>query len=152
MNHIEYMNMAEAEALKSVCKRAQVGAVVAVNAYGGQITGFGHNHNADVLNFGCCEGSNGKTLATVLHAEQAALNAMTSLKVADEPLDLSGAVLYVTRQPCISCAKLIVESGIKQVYYRDSSKPDGILWLLEHGVTVDSRWIQGQIQDREMMR
>ena len=146
MNHLEFMRMAETEALKSVCKRAQVGAVVVVNAFGGQIIGRGHNARPCGT---CCEGEDGKTLPDVLHAEQSALNAMRCVVIGGELLDLSGATLYVTRQPCLACAQLIVVAGIKQVYYRDADdKQDGLQWLDDHGVSFDSRWIQGQVQDR----
>ena len=57
MNHIEMMQLAEAEAAKSVCKRAQVGAVV-VTVMGKVHTGW--NLNAHEPS-GCCEDENGRT-------------------------------------------------------------------------------------------
>lgn len=132
MNHIEMMRLAEKEALKSVCKRAQVGAVVA-NRYGDYAAGHNHNNGNE------CECEKGKTLADVMHAEDAAImNAWPAFY----PV---GATLYVTRQPCIKCARLIVEAGIERVFYRDADdKTDGLELLVEHGVKVDSGWIQGQ--------
>lgn len=137
MNHIDYMQNAERAALRSLCKRAQVGAVV-VTKHGGKYGG--HNHNRGY----CCEGLDGRTLSTVVHAEAAAIKLGGIINNF-----LSGATLYVTRQPCLACAKLIVDSGIKQVYYRDQDdKSDGLVWLDDHGVSFDSRWKDGQIQDR----
>ena len=138
MNHLEFMRMAETEALKSVCKRAQVGAVVVVSKPSGWTSWFlGHNHNGGA----CCEDESGKSVGTVVHAEAAAIKRGGIINNF-----LSGATLYVTRQPCLACAKLIVESGIKQVYYRDQDdKNDGLVWLDDNGVSFDSRWKDGQI-------
>lgn len=139
MSHLELMRMAETEALRSVCKRAQVGAALPI----GRRVFCGTNYVRGDAG-ACCEGADGKTLPTVLHAEEVAIIAANENRA-----DLTGATLYVTRQPCLSCAKLIVESGIKQVYYRDADdKNEGLQWLDDHGVSFDSRWKDGQIQDR----
>ena len=132
MNHIDFMRLAEAEAKNSVCKRAQVGAVVA-NRYGDYAAGHNHNNGNE------CECEQGKTLPDVVHAEAAALSAAWP---AFYPV---GSTLYVTRQPCINCARLIVEAGIERVFYRDADdKKDGLELLAAHGVKVDSGWIAGQ--------
>ena len=139
--HIEMMQLAEAEAMKSVCKRAQVGAVwkPALTAKGTYITSMGHNFN---LKGGACECESGKTLADVVHAEYAAI-----LFYGKFINNVHGGTLYVTRQPCIDCAKLIVSASIEQVFYRDADdKTDGLELLAAHGVLVDSGWIQGQVQ------
>ena len=134
--HIEMMRLAEAEAKKSVCKRAQVGAVHWADD--GHVS-YCYNFNADRDNFGgCCEGEDGKTLSSVLHAEAVAIG------LSDAGYH-SGGTLYVTRQPCINCASLIVSAGIEQVFYRDADdKTDGLELLAEHGVLLDSGWIAGQ--------
>lgn len=136
MTHIEIMRLAESVAKQSVCKRAQVGAVV-MTKHGGQYTGKNHNYGRT------CECEKGKTLLGVVHAEADVLSKAVGL-TGD---NASGGVLYVTRQPCIRCARLIVEAGIHAVYYRDADdKMDGLEYLRAHGVEVDSGWIQGQIQ------
>ena len=144
MSHIEMMRLAEKVALKSVCKRAQVGAVV-VDHLDGMAAYAGYNRNPCG---GACEGMDGKTLPDVLHAEAAAINnAHTYLD------DLCGCVLYVTRQPCINCAKLIVDAGISAVYYRDADdKVDGIGHLLAHGVAVNSGWLKEQMRAQTLER
>ena len=135
MNHIEMMQLAEAEAAKSVCKRAQVGAVV-VTVMGKVYTGW--NLNAHEPS-GCCEDENGKTLPDVIHAEDHALSFLL------HPSESFGAVMYVTRQPCINCAHLLVMAGVQAVYYRDpDDKRDGLDWLVSHGVAVNGAWIVGQ--------
>lgn len=143
MNHIEMMQLAEAEAAKSVCKRAQVGAVVAHHLDGDAYVG--HNQNPCG---GACEGSDGKTLPEVLHAEEDVINNAYTYQG-----DLGGWVMYVTRQPCINCARLIVHAGISAVYYRDpDDKVDGIEHLLEHGVIVNSGWLKEQMRARTLER
>lgn len=132
MNHVEMMRLAESVALQSVCKRAQVGAVV-VTVMGKAYTGWNLNaHDPS----GCCEDENGKTLPDVIHAEDHALGFVD---------DGDGVAIYVTRQPCINCARLIVGAGIGAVYYRDADdKTDGIEHLLAHGVFVSSAWLVGE--------
>lgn len=137
MNHVEMMRLAESVALNSVCKRAQVGAVV-VTAMGNVYTGW--NLNAHEPS-GCCEDENGRTLPDVIHAEDHALSFL------HHPSESFGAVMYVTRQPCIKCAHLLVMAGVQAVYYRDEDdKVDGLDWLKSAGVYVDHKWIAGQQQ------
>ena len=137
MNHIEMMRLAERVARQSICKRAQVGAV-AVTKHGGKYTGYNHNRGY------CCEGADGRTLPTVIHAEADALLSAAGLSGSNA----NRATLYVTRQPCIDCAKLITAAGISKVYYRDADdKTDGLEYLRAHKVEVDSGWIQGQVQE-----
>ena len=137
MNHIEMMQLAERVALQSLCKRAQVGAVVVDSL--GWIT-KGRNHNAGGA-IDCCEGADGKTLPEVMHAEAVAIGHATQRGASPE-------TLYVTRQPCIDCARLITAAGIKSVYYRDADdKTWGLRWLAWHGVEVDSGWITGRVAE-----
>jgi deoxycytidylate deaminase len=78
----------------------------------------------------------------VVHAEQAAIWAAAGV-------ELSGAVLYVTHQPCIRCAALIVSRGIAAVHYRDpDDKHDGLHELIAAGIRA-VRWPTQQQVDRE---
>ena len=138
MNHIEIMQMAEGQATLSVCKRAQVGAVI---EWADGTYSFGYNQHCDDPQ-ACCEGADGRTLPDVIHAERDAIEWLA------EPCKQSGSVLYVARQPCIRCARLIVDAGIHAVYYRDSDdKTDGLEYLRAHGVEVDSGWITGRVAE-----
>ena len=138
MNHIEMMRLAEGQATLSVCKRAQVGAVI---EWADGTYSFGYNQHCDDPQ-ARCEGADGRTLPTVVHAERDAIEWLA------EPCKQSGSVLYVTRQPCIDCARLIVDAGIHAVYYRDADdKKDGLEYLRVHGVEVDSGWITGRVAD-----
>lgn len=62
-----------------------------------------------------CEDENNKTKPYVLHAEA---NAIT--KVAKSNNSSEGATLYITTSPCMECAKLIIQAGIKRIVYCDS--------------------------------
>jgi deoxycytidylate deaminase len=73
-----------------------------------------------------------KTKPEVLHAET---NAIAKLAKSTESGD--GAVLFVTHMPCLDCAKLIFQSGIRGVFYRDSYRnTDGVTFLEKSGVEV----------------
>ena len=80
-----------------------------------------------------CEDENNVTRPYVLHAEA---NAITKLARSHNNSD--GATLYVTASPCIECAKLIIQSGIKRVVYGEKYRlDDGIQLLLRAGVNVE---------------
>ena len=73
-----------------------------------------------------------KTKPEVLHAET---NAIAKLAKSTESGD--GAVLFVTHMPCLDCAKLIFQSGIRGVFYRDSYRnTDGVSFLEQSGIEV----------------
>ena len=124
-----YLEMAEIWAHNSYCKRRQVGALIVKDrmiisdGYNGTPSGFEN----------ICEDENGVTKPYVLHAEA---NAIT--KVAKSGNSSEGATLYVTASPCLECSKLIIQSGIKRVVYRDEYRlTDGIDVLRKAGITVE---------------
>ena len=110
--------MAQIWAKNSYCKRRQVGALIVKDkmiisdGYNGTPSGFEN----------VCEDEDNVTKPYVLHAEA---NAIT--KVARSNNSSEGATLYVTSSPCIECAKLIIQAGIRKVVYADSYRlSDGI--------------------------
>ena len=124
-----YLEMAAIWAKNSYCKRRQVGALsvkdrmIISDGYNGTPSGFENK----------CEDETGATKPYVLHAEA---NAIT--KVAKSGNSSEGATLYVTASPCIECAKLIIQSGIKRVVYRDEYRlTDGIDLLKIAGIEVE---------------
>ena len=126
-----YLQMAEVWAQNSYCKRRKVGALlvkdrtIISDGYNGTPSGFEN----------ICEDENGVTKPYVLHAEA---NAIT--KVAKSGNSSEGATLYVTASPCAECAKLIIQSGISRVVYRDAYRlTDGIDLLKRAGVTVEQK-------------
>ena len=123
-----YLEMAEIWAKNSYCKRRQVGALLVKN---NMIISDGYNGTPSGFENVCEE--NGVTKPYVLHAEA---NAIT--KVAKSGNSSEGATLYVTASPCIECAKLIIQSGIKRVVYKDEYRlTDGIDLLARAGVEVE---------------
>ena len=124
-----YLEMAEIWAKNSYCKRRQVGALIVKDrmiisdGYNGTPSGFEN----------ICEDENGVTKPYVLHAEA---NAIT--KVAKSGNSSQGATLYVTASPCMECSKLIIQSGIKRVVYKDEYRlTDGIDLLRRAGIEVE---------------
>ncbi|WP_404812622.1 deoxycytidylate deaminase [Capnocytophaga canimorsus] len=123
-----YMRMAQEWAKLSHCVRKKVGAIIVKNrmiisdGYNGTPTGFDN----------CCEDTSGDTLWYVLHAEANAI-----LKVASSTQSAQGATLYITLSPCKECSKLIHQSGIKRVVYKDAYKDnEGLTFLIKAGVEV----------------
>ena len=123
-----YLRMARIWAENSYCKRRQVGALIVKDksiisdGYNGTPSGFEN----------ICEDEHGVTKKYVLHAEA---NAIT--KVAASTNNCSGATVYVTASPCIECAKLIIQAGIKRVVYSEEYHlRDGIELLQHAGIEV----------------
>ena len=123
-----YLRMAGIWAENSYCKRRQVGALIVKDkmiisdGYNGTPSGFPN----------ICENEDGLTYPYVLHAEA---NAIT--KIARSGNNSDGATLYVTDSPCIECAKLIIQAGIKRVVYSRSYRlTDGIDLLRRVGIEV----------------
>lgn len=123
-----YMSMAKIWAENSYCQRRKVGALIVKNnmiisdGYNGTPSGFEN----------VCEDEDGLTKPYVLHAEA---NAIT--KIARSNNNSDDATLYVTASPCIECAKLIIQAGIKRVVYAEKYRlTDGIDLLERAGVEV----------------
>jgi len=115
-----YINIAKEISTLSHCQRSKVGAVIVKD---NNIISFGYNGTpAGVDN--CCE-RNDVTVPEVIHAEMNAI-----LKAAKTGYSVDGASLYLTLSPCVECAKLILQSGIKRVLYLDQyRKTDGVDFL-----------------------
>ena len=103
-----YLRMARIWAENSYCQRRKVGALVVKDkmiisdGYNGTPSGFEN----------VCEDADNVTKPYVLHAEA---NAITKLARSNNNSD--GATLYITDSPCIECAKLIIQAGIKRVVF-----------------------------------
>jgi dCMP deaminase len=123
-----YIEMASIWAQNSYCKRRQVGALIVKekmiisDGYNGTPSGFEN----------VCEDEDGITKPYVLHAEA---NAIT--KVAKSHNSSDNSTLYVTTSPCMECAKLIIQSGIKRVVYCNRyHKTDGLDLLKRAGIEL----------------
>ena len=124
-----YLRMALIWAENSYCQRRKVGALVVKDkmiisdGFNGTPSGFEN----------VCEDENQVTRPYVLHAEA---NAITKLARSHNNSD--AATLYVTASPCIECAKLIIQSGIKRVVYGEKYRLDDGIQLLERaGIEVE---------------
>ena len=121
-----YLRMARIWAENSYCKRRQVGALLVKD---GAIISDGFNGTPSGFE-NICEDENNVSKPYVLHAEA---NAIT--KIARSSQNSDGATLYVTASPCIDCAKLIIQSGIRRVVYGEKYRlDDGIRLLQRAGI------------------
>jgi dCMP deaminase len=130
---LAHMQAAHLYAGLSTARRLKVGALVIKDdriisiGYNGMPTGWDNNCELEL------EDGSIKTKPEVLHAET---NALAKLARSTESgLD---ADLFVTHSPCLDCAKLIYQSGIRRVYYASAYRDDsGITFLKNSGVEVE---------------
>ncbi|HZJ76637.1 MAG TPA: cytidine/deoxycytidylate deaminase family protein [Oscillospiraceae bacterium] len=134
-----FMEIAEVVKTRSTCLRRQVGAIIVKDkqilstGYNGAPTGLKHCEET-----GCIreqlEVPSGERheLCRGLHAEQNAI-----IQASLHGVKIEGATIYVTTQPCVVCAKMIINSGIKKVVYK-GDYPDKLSaqMLAESGITV----------------
>ena len=125
---LRYLRMALIWSENSYCVRRKVGALVVKDkmiisdGYNGTPSGFEN----------VCEDDFNVTKPYVLHAEA---NAIT--KLARSNNNSNGSTLYVTASPCVECAKLIIQSGIRRVVYGEEYRlPDGIELLRRAQIEV----------------
>jgi len=129
---ITHMRAAHLYAELSHARRLKVGALVVKDdriisiGYNGMPAGWDNNCEYEVNN-------ELKTRPEVLHAET---NAIAKLARSSESgLD---ADLFVTHSPCLDCAKIIFQSGIRRVYYATDYRDDsGITFLKNSGIEVE---------------
>ena len=116
-----FMSMAELASKRSTCLRRQVGAVIVkdnqvlATGYNGAPSGLKH-----CTEIGGCErarlnipSGQRHELCRALHAEQNAIIQAAKVGVSTE-----GATIYITLQPCVICAKMLVNAGIKRIVFR----------------------------------
>lgn len=122
-----YLRMARIWAENSYCRRRQVGALIVKNR---MIISDGFNGTPAGFENICEDDETGATKPYVLHAEA---NAIT--KVAASNNSSEGATLYVTASPCLECAKLIIQSGIRRVVFNELYRmADGLELLRRAGI------------------
>lgn len=123
-----HMQVAEVYAQLSTANRLKVGAIVVKDnrvisiGYNGMPSGWTND----------CEDQEFKTKPEVLHAET---NAIAKLARSNE--SGLGATMFITHAPCLDCAKLIYQSGISKIYYRNQYRnTDGVNFLMKGNVEV----------------
>jgi dCMP deaminase len=123
-----YMRMARIWAENSYCERRKVGALlvkdkmIISDGYNGTPSGFEN----------ICEDENNMSKPYVLHAEANAIS-----KIARSYNSSDNSTMYVTASPCIECAKLIIQSGVKRVVYGEKYRiMDGVELLERADIEV----------------
>jgi len=163
-----FMDVAERTSQLSYAIRLQVGAIIVKDdriisiGYNGMPSGWDNNCEDKVYDPGACGWLDPdefaekypyeewhdsvqrdvryglKTKPEVLHAET---NAIAKLAKSNE--SGVGATLFITHAPCLDCAKLIYQSGINNVLYRNTYRSDdGINFLNKSGVNVTQHTVQ----------
>jgi dCMP deaminase len=133
-----YMKTAETFAELSHARRLHVGAIVVKDdriisiGYNGMPAGWDNNCEYDDTN-PQTKRTSLVTKPEVLHAET---NAIAKLAKSNE--SGLGATMFITHAPCLDCAKLIYQSGIGSVLYRDAYRDtSGVTFLERSGITVE---------------
>jgi len=120
-----YLNICQEWSRLSYARRKQVGCIIvkdgAIISDGYNGTPKGFDNNCEIVYDG-----NLKTKEEVLHAES---NAIT--KLAKSTQSSLGATMYITISPCVECSKLIIQSGIERVVYKDFYRDDRGIKLLK---------------------
>ena len=138
-----HMKVAEIYSQLSSARRLHVGAIIVKDdriisiGYNGMPAGWDNNCEEEIV-VAVVDGVSQreikelKTKPEVLHAET---NAIAKLAKSAESGD--GASIFITHAPCLDCAKLVYQSGINSVYYRNSYRnEDGIKFLEQCKVKV----------------
>lgn len=133
MKDKDFMHLAEIAAQDSNCLRRKVGAIIVLD---GQITGVGNNFSPvnchQCKDVGCIriqqriKSGEQQQLCRAVHAEQNAI-----IDALNEGDAVRGAIIYVTHQPCVICAKLLINAGITAIVYKESYPDELAIKLLD---------------------
>ncbi|MCG8541572.1 MAG: cytidine/deoxycytidylate deaminase family protein [Clostridia bacterium] len=128
-----FMEMAEVVKNRSTCLRRRVGAVIVKDK---RILTTGYNgapsNTAHCLDIGCYRekmnipSGERAELCRGTHAEQNAI-----IQAAYHGVSIKDSVLYVTLQPCVLCAKMVINAGIKTIYFKGNYPDELSLKILE---------------------
>jgi len=132
-----FMEIATVVAKRSTCLRNQVGALFVKNkrilttGYNGAPSGLDHCDQVGCARDGVASGTRHE-LCRAVHAEQNAI-----IQAALHGISIEGATLYCTHQPCILCAKMMINARVAKVVYQQSY-PDGTAldFLKQAGIEV----------------
>jgi len=134
------MDIAQRTAELSHARRLHVGAIVVKDdriisiGYNGMPGGWDNDCELEIY-----EDNGDDEPVTILKSKPEVLHAETNAiaKLAKSTESGANATMFITHSPCLDCAKLIFQSGISSVFYRDSYRSeDGIQFLTKSGVTV----------------
>ena len=146
---IKFMNMALDESKKANCAKGKVGAVIVLND---KVLGKGNNSvpkNCKPCTIDSClrkkyklKSGERQELCKAIHAEQNAI--LNSLK---KGYDLNNSTIYVTKSPCMVCAKLIINVGIKKVIYANKYPDDEAFKVLKEAGIITEYFEINKIKD-----
>ena len=125
-----YANLSSARRMKVGCVIVKDNRIISIG-YNGMPSGW--DNDCEVITHTDFTGTIvTKTKPEVLHAES---NAIAKLAKSTESGD--GASMFITCAPCMDCAKMIFQTGIKEVFYAEDYRDDaGISFLNKCGITV----------------
>lgn len=135
-----FMRMAALAASRSTCLRRHVGAVIVKER---MVLSTGYNDTPRGLpncgDGGCARCASGAPSGTALdtclclHAEQNSI-----IQAAYHGVAIAGATIYTTHQPCLTCAKMIVNAGLRRIVFAgEYPDPLAVEMLQQAGVTLD---------------
>lgn len=138
-----YIDIAHRVAELSHARRLKVGAVIVKDdvityGYNGMPSGWDNNCEDETVELytgyeGAIHRTVLKTKPEVLHAESNAVSKMAKSTVSARDADM-----FITHSPCIDCAKMIFQAGVKRVFYSEDYRSDaGVEFLKKSGVTVE---------------
>ena len=128
-----FMTLATQVATRTTCLRRAVGAVIVkdrrilATGYNGVPTGIRHCAEVGCLRQQLNVPSGEKhELCRGLHAEQNAI-----IQAAKYGIDINGSAIYITTQPCITCAKMCINAGIEEIIYANPYPDELSLGMLD---------------------
>jgi len=129
-----FMKIANLVAERSTCCRAKVGAVIVKDknilstGYNGSPSGLPHCTDVGCLVYKSItpDGSVEENCFRTIHAE---LNAIA--QAAKHGSSINNADIYITHTPCIHCLKVLINTGIKNIYYQREYKIERIADMIE---------------------
>ncbi|EGD53043.1 dCMP deaminase [Thermoanaerobacter thermohydrosulfuricus] len=133
-----FMQIVDVVKTRSTCLRRQVGAILVVDkhiistGYNGPPTGLAHCEETGCLReqLGIPSGERPE-LCRGVHAEQNAI-----IQAALHGVSTKGATLYVSASPCVICAKMLINAGVKRIVYEEEY-PDELAFKLLKEANVD---------------
>ncbi|ADD01459.1 dCMP deaminase family protein [Thermoanaerobacter sp. CM-CNRG TB177] len=133
-----FMQIVDVVKTRSTCLRRQVGAILVVDkhiistGYNGPPTGLAHCEETGCLRdqLGIPSGERPE-LCRGVHAEQNAI-----IQAALHGVSTKGATLYVNASPCVMCAKMLINAGVKRIVYEEEY-PDELAFRLLKEANVD---------------
>lgn len=145
-----FMTLADEVATRTTCLRRAVGAIIVkekrilATGYNGVPTGLRHCSAIGCLRekLGVPSGQRHE-ICRGLHAEQNAL-----LQAARYGIDIEGSSIYITTQPCVVCAKMLINAGISEIIYRNPY-PDELAMELLNESNIKIRIFDGQTSKSE---